>query len=301
MRRDIDKLMCERARKGSRNRSLKTALKLSTHLDYESLDYDWGPTFTPKTTCGSYNPARRLAPMFKKRTIRKVRDIRWEPLLKILKKSVGQQWDDVYSELCAALKGKHPVKREVLTHLGCYVTYNVVAVPYYRARFFVDDEGYLRNSAPTVRQQRKKESSDKLHWKGLTYFERKMYQGPAVGCRCVHFKMTDALLHSSKYLGDAYALVCIHGHAPTNHVVWEVVEYAHHQPDKVYNVCEFGKCGSYWEAKLGLTADNPIHKTYYRDVPDIMAIPYKLKDKTANRRELKLIKAMLEEKLWTTH
>jgi hypothetical protein len=81
---------------------------------------------------------------------------------------------------------------------------------------------------------------------------------------------------------------CPHGHVAYEYPLWYVVEYGYHAPDEVYDVIKYGD----WKAsQIGLK-EGETHIRYYRDVPDKLKEPFEVRRKSANKKELRLIRRL---------
>ena len=293
MRDDIAKLLCERQRIGSRSKSLKTGMKLDPRIDYDD-DYDWGPQ--------RLSIARRRQHGWNSKTLNE----NLRPLYQFLDKSVGRDWNDVYSEICANLNPTKAIDFHVFQHLGWHVDLHRHGRHDHRyyGGLYVDDDGILCK-APHRRYERPVAPTTKLYWYDNVWFELQVHKTYAK-CGCVHFKVPvhpeDALRPrwSRPYRGDEPA-VCIHGNQPVERPIWYVVEYFYHSPDEVFMVHKLedyrqpgGGLRRGYE-KWGLSETNPVHYVYYRDVPEKMKEPIEklTRRRTANRKHLKLIRTAL--------
>lgn len=121
MRRDAAKLIAEEERHGSSNRSKKYSCRLNPHLDYDD-DFDYGPTRVSSSSRRQYGwNAKEFGDFL-------------SPLEGFLNKNVGQQFDDVYSEFCAAVDPRSLDGHHIRTHFRSYLKY----------QFYVDDCGFLQ-------------------------------------------------------------------------------------------------------------------------------------------------------------
>jgi hypothetical protein len=227
------------------------------------------------------------------------------PLFQFLEKSVGRRWDDVYSEICANINPNKAIDYHVLQHVGWHVDLHNREEKWYSrgGNLYVDDDGILRKSARRPRYEAPK-SYTRFHWYGNVYFELEVLKTYAK-CGCVHFKVPAHPDHNERYSRWQYRYnglpaVCIHGNKPVDRPIWYVVEYGYHNPDEVYEVIRLeryrktdGTLAPGYQY-YGLSEENPVCKIYYRDRPDLMAKAFVAKKKTANSKELKLIRKAIE-------
>ena len=111
MRPDMGKLLCEKERRGSSERSVKYGLRLR-NIDLEA-DYDY------PTRAKSCRWNRDLGPHDGK----SLSDF-LSPLYGFVQKSVGRYWDDVYSEICQNLDFRSVHGIHIKSHLDSYVELN---------------------------------------------------------------------------------------------------------------------------------------------------------------------------------
>ena len=154
MREDISKLICERQRIGSREKSVKTALKLDPHLDYE--DFDSGPTYVSSARHrqeGRCNPVAVLMGKKKSPGMSKNLNENLRPLYQFLLKSAGRPWNDVYSEICTNINPTKAIDYHVLQHVGWHVDVNGTgwSSSWRRGGLYVDDKGILCKEAARPR------------------------------------------------------------------------------------------------------------------------------------------------------
>ncbi len=294
MRHDMQKLICERQRGRSSERSQKTRKKLNPYLDYESGDYDWGPTYVSSARhrqegrCSGLDTGGHH--IMHKRLNENLR-----PLFQFLDKSVGRPWNDVYSEICSVVDSRRTIGYHVLQHVGWHVDVNNV----YRRRWFgdqlyVDSNGILRKRIG-ARYVRPVAPVKSLHWYGNVWFVKETLKRPAK-CGCVHFKAR--LERPADYPRwrsfDPGPDVCIHGNEPQHEDIWYVIEYGYHDPDEVYKAYYYETALEWDRTRYGLKEPGDSHIIYYRDRPELLKEPFVVRKKVANRKELKLIRKALE-------
>lgn len=293
MRPDMDKLICERQRIGSRSLSMKTGKRLDPHVDYDD-DYDSGPQFLP-------NGRRRMYGWESKELNENL-----SPLYRYLDASAGRPWDEVYSEIRANIDTRSAIGLHVMQHLYQHVERHVEmsgGVPYYRnySRWVEVDGLYINpetgildhhNSSTTWRKRdnRKTADPDRLLWYGSTFFVREKRMKSS--CRCNHPKW-DERPRYEQYRSPA-PMVCQHGNPLTVFYVWTVVEYQYHSPDEVYKVHTYENSDQWTRRRFNLVEPGMRHVIRYRDVPDKLAEPIVVRRKTANKKELKVIARTLE-------
>lgn len=304
MRDDIAKLICERQRIGSRSKSIKTALKLDPTLDYDSGDFDWGPTYVSSARHrqeGRCNPVavnmgKKKGPGDSKNLNENLR-----PLFQFLEKSVGRPWNDVNSEIRSRIDIRRAIGYHVIQHVGWHVdTSGASSIESWRRYgLYVDDNGILckaeRRTNRYWRQQRKKDQITSLHWYGNVWFKLETLQAPAV-CGCVHFK------HRKEKPADYPRWrhfdpgpeTCVHGNVAGKREIWYVIEYGYHKPDEVFQVHRF-EDGPNTAARYNLKEPGDVHIVYYRDVPKLMEKAFEVRRKVANHKELKLIRKAIAE------
>jgi hypothetical protein len=303
MREDIAKLICERQRIGSREKSVKTALKLNPNLDYED-DYDWGPNYVSSSRHrqeGRCNPV--AVNMGKKKSPCRSKNLNenLRPLYQFLDKSVGRPWNDVYSEICTNINPTKAIDYHVLQHVGWHVDINGTgSSSWRRGGLYVDDKGILCKEAPRPRYRWKDryQPITSLHWYGNVWFKLEVLKTRAV-CGCVHFKapLLEEKLPRWRYRNSDFGpAVCIHGNEPVARPIWYVVEYFFHSPDDVFKEYRYEDSNEYTRFIYGLRKPGDVHTVYYRDVPEKLKEPIEKKTirRTANRKHLKLIRIALE-------
>lgn len=297
MRNDISKLLCERQRYGSKNKSKKTGMKLDPRLDYEEEDYEGGRAKSSRTE--------------------KVLNENLNPLLNFLQRSVGRPWDKVYSEIRENLNLNKSIDYHVIQHLFNYVELNVDmigGVPYHRHGYVyqgilkVDqlyvnpNTGILCKPKITKRHQPKKaDPPTRLHWKDMLYFKKEVHDLPAEPCGCVHFKLPDGTYTNPRYMYRDYTKlreleICIHGNNRGTNEIWYVETMGYHQPDEIWNH-EWISNPEY-DSNIPEDFENPKRiriPVYYRDRPEEMADPYVVSKKVANKKELKELRKLLKE------
>ena len=155
MRNDIQKVVCERQRGGSSERSLKTALKITpkffiTHrrqyssfedfrelvLEYcedgpsadiiGGIDYcsDFGPMFV--SSARHRQEGRCSALGGKKKIEHKRHNENTKPLFRFFRKNLGRPWDDVYSEFCALFDHRSDIGYNMFRHLDWMVAQDIL-------------------------------------------------------------------------------------------------------------------------------------------------------------------------------
>lgn len=297
MRDDIAKLICERQRIGSRAKSLKTALKLNPNQEFDD-GFDSGPTYVSSARHrqeGRCNPVAVNMGKKKGSSDSKNLNENLRPLYQFLEKSVGRPWNDVNSEIRSKIDPRRAIGYHVIQHVGWHV--DTTGRERYRT-LFVDDDGILRKEERTPRGWWRKQAKPvtSLHWYDNVYFKLETLKTPAI-CGCVHFKVRKekpADYPRWRHF-DPGPETCVHGNVAGKRDLWYVIEYGYHSPDEVYKVYK-------WEdfsldasrLKYGLKKPGDVHYVYYRDMPKLLSEPFVVSRKTANRKELKLIKKGLE-------
>lgn len=303
MRQDIQKVLCERQRSGSSEKSIKTRLKLNPNLfnsycdddGYDCVDADPGPI--------RFSSARRRQEshgVFHKRHSHNYR-----AMTQFLRKAVGRPWDDVFSEICQNIDQRSDIGYHFFRNLRWTVESNVIfniedGKPYHgcsRGRyeyngFYIHNGILCENERP--RYQRPKAPVDSIHWYGDVWFQLENLKRPAK-CGCLHYKpridRTDPGYYW-KYSNTPET--CIHGNEQTTVPLWYVIKYSFHKPDEVFQVWTYEECGDQYRSRYGLKAPGDKYYIYYRDVPKKMKEPITVHKKVANKKELKLIREYLE-------
>jgi hypothetical protein len=331
MRQDIDKVLFERQRGNSSERSQKTRLKVNPkffqnnhrhHTSFEDFRSHmleicdgWedpsiinGVDYTYEDGAMFLSSARHRQEghgRFYKR-----RNENTKPLYRFLRKNVGRPWNDVYSEICAFVDVRSDTGYQVMEHLGWAVAKDIMMYddkPYqtrwssrtrwwelpYTGLYIHPESGILCEGEPR-RWSFPKSPVTSIHWHDDTWFNLEVLKDRNTDCGCVHFKIPplpedkDKKGYFQRY--DDRPAVCVHGHEPTPRPIWYVCTYAWHKPDEVYRVIHhYEYQGPYYGLK-----DGEIHTIYYRDVPDILAIPTTQHKKVANKKELKFIHEYLK-------
>jgi hypothetical protein len=303
----MKKLLCERPRRGSSNPSLKTGKRLNPNLDYDSLDYDWGPS---RLSIGRIRQFGYES---------KILSENFAPLYNFLYTSIGRDWNEVYSEIRENLSPNKAIDFHVLFHLDHMVEINVYigadghvydsvahgGRTYQVRNLYVHPEtGKLCVNKDEPKAPKKKDVN-RLVWHHNVFNRVVTY--PRATCGCVHFFVnkpspfwmknnhdgtTEERRRLVFYDSDKKDAKCIHGNFPLKFERWDVTEYAYHSPDEVYKVIHFTDYGA--ALRYGLSVTNPVHKIYYRDVPEELKEPYVVRRKTANKKEMKIIRHLLD-------
>jgi len=342
MRSDIQKVICERQRGGSSEKSQKTRLKIDpkqfsvnkppfhrTYDDYRDYmlevcatepfdadiigdldltDFDPGPTYV---SSARHRQEGRCSPLVgKKHIFHKRRNENVKPLYRFLATRLGRPWDEIHQEIFAAVNRRSHAGYEMADHIKWAVAHDIVMIDgkpyqcrwghsYPHTGFYVhpdtgllcegDRRGnrYVRPKAPVTDIRRNDNS-----WYVLeTKKDRNLV------CGCVHFKVPPLSEEEQKKYGKWYRpykerpAVCVHGNEPTPRPIWYVKTYGFHKPDDVYRTVHYYEYGA--KERYGLSMTNPVHVIYYRDVPAELAKPILLKNKVANKKDLKIIRAYL--------
>jgi len=295
MRSDMKKLLCEQERISSSAPSYKTGKRLDPRLDYDSLDFDWGPSKI-STTKKSFRLEGKLG--FKCKSLNE----NLNPLENFLHSAIGRPWNDVYSEICENINPKKAIDFHILFHLKYMVALNVDMIdgcPYERpyrsyghVGLYVNPEtGILSNNPREVTPVGYTKPPDSIHWYDNFWFKKETFRTRSK-CGCFHFKDPNPDRPWCYGVKDYYNpfAVCVHGNKPIPRELWYVVEYGYHAPSEVYKTYHVSEYGA--ALRYGLTPENPTHNVYYRDVPEKMKEPFEIKKKSANKKELKVIKAL---------
>lgn len=289
MRDDIAKVICERQRIGSREKSLKTSMKLDPRIDYDD-DFDSGPT--------RFSISRRRQHGWNGKTLNE----NLRPLYQFLDKSVGRPWDEVNSEIRTNINPNKAIDFHVLQHVGWHVDTNSTGRHSHRyyGGLYVDDDGILCK-APHRRYERPAEPVTSLHWYDDVWFRLETRKTPAI-CGCVHFKHRKTRPESwpSWRNFDSGPETCLHGNIAGERKLWYVVEYVYHSPDdifKVYNIEDYRQADGSLRRGYeyhGISENNPVRTVYYRDMPELLKKPISEKKHSANRTHLKMIRKAIE-------
>ncbi len=179
MRKDFGRLVIERERRGSSAPNLKmrkTGRFRMESPDWEEWDYD-GPLKI--RTNGLYGVKHAYD---RKVGEKEFSDV-LQPVHGYLHKSIGRRWDEVFSELTAALgRGTWPIRHVLTSHAlreVCTNTYVENWKVYERAYdksygdYFVDPrDGTLRKEADKPRHRYTPPALDRHHWKEGMWFVR---------------------------------------------------------------------------------------------------------------------------------
>lgn len=294
MRSDMKKLLCERQRIGSSAPSMKTGKRLNPNLDYE--DYDTGPS--------RISSSRRRQHGWLSKELNE----NLNPLERFLYAAIGRPWNDVYSEIRENLRPSSAVDYHVLFHLDFMVDLDVYmdnGIAYNnkehrwgrdvaRELFVHPVTGILSKNPQPARRVKPLETPDSLHWHDNVWFRCETFRTEAK-CGCVHFReqLPDGTSRFLYITNDFTPAICIHGNKPIARELWYVIEYGYHHPDEVYRVYHYADSGA--ALRFGLTVLNPVHKIYYRDVPKEMAKAFEIRKKSANKKELAVIRELLKK------
>ena len=295
MRHDISKLICERQRRCSSEKSQKTRKKLNTALDYDSYDYDWGPTRVSSARRRQEGRCSGLTDNGGKHITGKSLNENLSPLYRFLDKSVGRPWDKVFAEIKANIDSRQVIGYHVLQHVGWHVCSEPHGLHRYSYRLYVDENGILRKRK-RQRYRRPKAPVTTLHWHGNVYFEKRALRMPAA-CGCVCFKYREVNSDNTprwrRY--NPGPPTCIHGNTEPTRDQWYVVEYGHHAPDAVYQTFRYETCSEWDRTRYGLKVPGDTHVIYYRDKPEILNKPFVIREKVVNRKEKALVDAALDK------
>jgi hypothetical protein len=179
MRKDFGRLVIERERRGSSAKNLKmrkTGRFLLESPDWEEWDYD-GPLRI--RTRGLHGVKHTYDRQMGEKSFTDV----LTPIRGYLRKSIGRRWDDVFSELTAALgRGSYPIRHvltahaleEVSIHTYCE-NGKIYSQPkqYEYGDYFVDPrDGTLRKVATRRRYRQAAPALDRRYWKCGLWFVR---------------------------------------------------------------------------------------------------------------------------------
>lgn len=294
MRTDMDKLICERQRINSGSRSHKTGLRLPLIADFE--DYDSGPQ-----RLSSARHRQEYGHLNCKRLNENL-----SPLKRYLYASIGRPWDDVYSEIRANIDMRKAIGLHVMQHLWQYVERfpdMVDGVPHYpdhKYRYYSELDGmYVHPETGLLcnheRKERKRPAPEvtQIHWHGGFYFELITLKKSVCGCTTERVEINEAerKYHSRRHRRpEEKPKPCQHGNPLVVRKVWFVVEYAYHDPAKVFMVYHYENCNDRQREMWGLKEPGDKHVIRYGDKPDLMAKSFEVRRKTANKRELKMIR-----------
>lgn len=161
MRKDMDKVICERPRRGPRFKYPKGEKREFQKLDPE--EYPHGEKIRQKWKKGYNN---------------KQFNEHLKPLEGYLAKQVGRPWDKIWSEICSELSMDSAVQGHLRDHVFDYVTLDVfvnengticdskgfeLESRYYRQQFYVCPNTKLLKSLPKYPRYRRK-VKDKVIW-----------------------------------------------------------------------------------------------------------------------------------------
>lgn len=287
MRPDMDKLICERERIGSDNRSKKIGSRISLKNDFDS---DFGPTFIPN--------GRRRVYGYKSKELNE----NLSPLYRFLNASIGRCWDDVYSDIRTNIDTRSAIGLHIMQHLYDRIEQFPIIVagvpygPYYNREvdgLYIHPETRLllhHTSSVAYRHShnrlRSKMNPDKLHWYDNVWFERRKLMKSV--CKCNQPKHD--FINNRKPDDQRY---CVHGNLLKVSYVWFVVEYAKHNENDVYEVVTYESAFLSIRQKYNLDGPGMKHIIRYRDVPEKLSELFECRRKVANKKELKTIDRML--------
>lgn len=296
MRDDIAKLLVERQRIGSSNKSIKTGKKLDPSLDYDSGDFDWGPTYVSSARHRQELRCSAIRERGMGKTNYKSLNENLRPLYQYLDKAVGRPWDDINSDILSNIDVRSVIGHHVMQHVGWHV--DTTGRERRWSNLFVDENGILRKNDERRtkrywREHREKKPITSLHWYDNVWFQLEARLAPAV-CGCVHFKHRDDFEKvDRRFRRELSPETCIHGNVAGRNNIWYVIEYGYHSPDKVHMIYRY-EDGPITAARYGLKEPGDVHIVYYRDVPKLLEKPFEVRRKVTNRKELKLIREALE-------
>ncbi len=276
MRHDFKYLIYERERAGSWLRSYKTGAKIDPDTD------DPGPS-RMKLGCRWYGGSA------KRRNRRNL-----NPLRRFLNHCIGQPWDNIYSDIRSRLDYRSKANYDLYNTLKWWVDdlrQGFGELPF--GKFFIDQDGIFHKNIRTPRKARP-QAVERIRWYGDTWFELQMLEAPAEPCGCVHFKHPLEADGRSRYWAKP---VCIHGNEQSKRPLWYVVTYGYHSPDEVYTIYRYEDSGEYTHAIYGLKKPGDRFMVYYRDRPIEMNTPILTSRKSANRKELRIIRKMIDAEI----
>ena len=325
MRQDIQKVVCERQRGGSRERSLKTGMKINPKIFINNnrkhkgtfeefrarmleLSDGWiDPDIIGGVDYGSFDSGPTHVSSARRREYGwdcKRRNENTNAITRFLDKNVGRPWNDIWSEVCSAHDGRSKQGADFRKHFDWAVAQDIAIIdgkPYqfkYGRRsyydhtysgFYVHPDTGLLCEAARVPFVRRPDEVTSIHWYGNTWFQLEVFKDRNLECNCRRFKVPPPPEGKNWYNWNKPA-VCIHGNEATPRPIWYVVSYTYHDPNEVYRtIHQYDREGAGYGLKVG-----EVHHIYYRDVPTILAKPIVERKKVANRKELGLINAYLE-------
>jgi hypothetical protein len=330
MRSDIQKVVCERQRGGSRERSLKTGLKINPksfinnhrHNSFEDFrgnmldvceQHPEQDDVIGGVDYGSFDPGPSRLPIARHRAYGwdcKRKNENFNPIYRFLRKCVGRQWNDVYSEICTHLDRRSHQDSDVLRSVAWTVAQDIMLFdgkpyqPRWASRsswldypyngLYVHPETGILCEYKRPEYVRPPAAVESIHWYGNVWFRLETFKDRNLQCGCVHFKIPPLPEKRNKAYYRRYhdnPAVCIHGNEPTPRPIWYVYEFEFHNPNDVYRVVHSYDRDS---SRFALAANDEPHKIYYRDVPDVLRKPYVIRKKVANRKELKFIYGYIE-------
>lgn len=284
MRSDISKVLVERQRIGSKDKSKKTGLKINPNLETYD-DYDFGPNHLPSSR-------------HEKQLNENLR-----PLRQFLKKSVGRKWDDVYSEIRSCIDPRKAIGFHVLQHLTYEVNIEVTMIngkPFILKygystpceRLYVNPENGLLEEGTKIpyRSFSQKKEVEQVWYSGNFWFKKEIKKRKSV-CGCVHFKYPEEKYQTKKWRYKDFPEVCIHGNCAIPEIYWYLIEYGWHKPTDVYKIVNWNDFGA---IKYNLK-EGEQHTIYYADVPHKLEESFEISRKTPNKKELKALRMALKK------
>jgi len=309
MRKDIAKVICERQRSGSTEKSIKTSRSFDLRMDFMDDDYDSGPVFV---SSARHRQEARCNPLVQadgggKKKIQRYKSFNenLRPLFQFLRKSVGRPWNDVYSEIKENLNPNKTTDQHVLDHVSWEVTQDVEiihGVPFdysYGKKetfgLYVNPfTGILCNNERKKFSYKKKEELREIKLDKYFSYEMLKKDTPSV-CGCVHFKFaTEEYVDSiasyrRRKMRDTP--VCIHGNPATKVSLWYLAEYKFHHRDDIYGTYLYNPFSKY-QSHPKLSETNPVVVEYYRDHPEKQK--YLFSHKTVNKKQMKEIQEIID-------
>ena len=333
MRHDIQKVIFERERGGSSERSQKTHLKVNPnffqnnnhrHTSFEKFRADmlelcemeicdgWQDPSIINGVDYSYESGAMFMSSARHRQeghgrFYKRSNENTKPLYRFLRKNVGRPWNDVYSEICVHVDRRSTTGHNTIEHVGWAVAKDIVICedgkPYQckwghsmpHTGLYVHPETGILCEGEARRWSPPKPPITSIHWHDNTWFQLEVLTDRNTDCGCVHFKIPP-LSEEEKEKSRWYYR---YDDRPA------VCIHGHEPTQRpIWYVYTYAwhKPDEVYKVIHTYDHEGPYynlkngetHTIYYRDLPDILATPITQRKKVANKKELKIIHTYLE-------
>lgn len=330
MRQDIQKVVCERQRSGSRERSLKTGIRLNLKQFFNNsssykesfedfrmklidLSDGWiDSDIIGGVDYGSYDSGPSRVSISRRRAYGwdcKRHNDNTNPLQRFLCKNVGRLWNDVFSEICAIADHRsatdydfviRPVQQWLVAHDILMYEEKPYQTRWGRRDFwwefpysglYVHPETGILCEYKRAKYQPQPKPVTSIHWYDHTWFQLEVFKDRNLECKCVHFKVPVVEEKNNRLYYRHLDKPAVCIHG--NEPTSRPIWFVYTYAYHLPDeVYRVIHWSDYEASRYSLTIGET-HTVYYRDVPDLLATAITQRKKVANRKELKLINEYL--------